>query len=116
MAVDNPYEVVSSEDMLSRVCYLNSKIKKIVEDNGEKIHLNKLFIEGAEDTQDYTENEVDYNWESEYILLGTDIKLLFPSLSAKRTGQSVRKQFATKKKNSLEQFRLETGNTLHKKS
>jgi len=42
------------------------------------------------------QQEKGENWklEEEMILLGTDVKSLFPSLSAKMTGRCVRKQFA----------------------
>ena len=47
-----------------------------------------------ENEQSFASEDVDYNWESEYMLIGTDVKALFPNLSAKQTGQSVRKQFS----------------------
>ena len=67
-AVHNPFEVISSEDLLARLTEFNEGIKeKILEDES-------------------------YDWRREYILLGTDVVSLFPSLSAERTGEAVRRQ------------------------
>ena len=54
MATENPFEVISSEDMLSRVIACYAKIENMAE------------------------NE---NWslDQDWILLGSDIKSLFPS-------------------------------------
>jgi len=71
-AVRNPFEVISSEDLLSRVSDCNEKLK---EKRKEK------------------ENVEDWDWTSEFILLGSDVKSLFPSLSAKYSGIAVREQF-----------------------
>ena len=38
------------------------------------------------------EENPDYDWRSDYMLLGTDVVSLFPSLSAEKTGWAVRKQ------------------------
>ena len=69
-SIINPFEVISSEDMLSRVNDCNEKLKKLQEMNGNEWCLNE-----------------------EMILLGTDVKSLFPCLSAEMTGRCVRKQF-----------------------
>ena len=68
MATENPFEVISSEDMLSRViaCY--------------------AIIENM------AENE-KWSWDQDWILLGSDKKSLFPSLSAELTGKAVKRQF-----------------------
>ena len=71
MGVNNPYEVVSSEDMLSRIYNCNEEIKKLKEEKG-----------------------ANWNWKEELILIGTDVQSLFPSLSAEKTGEAVRIQFA----------------------
>ena len=77
-AVLEPFEVVSGEDMLSRVAECNEKLEKIK-----------------------TERGPDWNWTNDYILFGSDVISLFPSLSAELSGEAIRKQFA-KLKNSLE--------------
>ena len=69
-AVIDPFEVVSSEDMLSRVAGCNQKLKEMKTQRGQ-----------------------DWDWTDEYILIGTDVQSLFPSLSAERTGLAVREQF-----------------------
>ena len=66
-SIATPFEVISSEDMLSRVHKCNEKLRKLQVDNGE-----------------------GWKLEEEMILLGTDVKSLFPSLSAKMTGRCVR--------------------------
>ena len=68
MATENPFEVISSEDMLSRVIACYAKIENMAE------------------------NE---NWslDQDWILLGSDVKSLFPSLSAELTGKAVKRQF-----------------------
>ena len=75
MAIESPYEVVSSEDMLARVNKCNESIReKLKADQSSKVEANENF------------------WD-EHILLGTDVKSLFPSLSAQETGLAIRKQF-----------------------
>ena len=93
MTVDKPYKDISSEDMLSRIDDVNKKIDEIIEANNDNMYLEGLFVEGATSEQSFMSEDVDYNLESEYMLLGTDVKALFLSVSAKQTGQSVRKQF-----------------------
>ena len=66
----NAFEVISAEDMLNRVEKCNEKIRELQSKKGQ-----------------------DWKWQEEMILLGSDVKSLFPSLSAERTGQAVRKQF-----------------------
>ena len=92
MAVEQPYEVVSSEDMLARVEKCNEEIEKIMSQKDENMYLEKLFKDGADSDIDFRGDTDEYNWESEYMMLGTDVKSLFPSLSATKTGESVRKQ------------------------
>ena len=57
--------------MLSRVYECNDKISKMQADNGEQWSLN-----------------------DEMILLGSDVKSLFPSMSAEMTGKCLRRQFS----------------------
>ena len=71
MSIEDPYEVVSSEDMLSRIYDCNEKIEKLRENC-----------------------PANWDWKDELILIGTDVQSLFPSLSAKNTGKAVRNQFA----------------------
>ena len=70
MGVSEPYEVVSSEDMLSRIYDCNEKLLEMKNEKTE-----------------------DWDWTEDLILIGTDVKSLFPSLSAKRTGKAIRTQF-----------------------
>ena len=64
-AVNEPFEVISSEDMLSRVAGCNEKLKLA-----------------------QTQRDENWRWTDEFILLGTDVKSLFPSLTAKNSGDS----------------------------
>ena len=68
LSVKEPFEIISAEDLLARVDSFNREIK------GE------------------IEKDPNYDWRDEYILLGTDVKALFPSMSAERSGKAVRKQ------------------------
>ena len=72
-AVNNPFEVISSEDLLSRVAGCNKELEIMKNKFGD-----------------------DWDWTRDYILLGSDVKSLFPSLSVKNTGKSVREQFEKK--------------------
>ena len=67
---EEPFEVISAEDMLNRVYKCNDKIKELQAKKGP-----------------------DWKWQEELILLGSDVKSLFPSLSAEKTGRAVRSQF-----------------------
>ena len=73
-AVVDPFEVVSSEDLLSRVAGCNDRLKIMK-----------------------TQHGVDWDWTDEYILIGSDVKSLFPSLSAELSGKAIREQFAKSK-------------------
>ena len=68
-AVSDPYEVISSDDMLSRIETFNMKVEK------EKL-----------------ERGGEWDWRQEWMLLGSDVVALFPSLSAERTAACVRRQ------------------------
>ena len=70
-SIISPFEVISSEDMLSRLHECNRNIELLKKENGR-----------------------DWSLNDEMILLGTDVKSLFPSLSAEMTGKCVRNQFA----------------------
>ena len=94
MSVENPYEVVSSEDMLSRVEECSQKIEKIMEQNDDNMYLDRLYADGVTEDLNFRQDSEEYNWESDYMMLGTDVKALFPSLSATKTGEAVRKQIS----------------------
>ena len=78
MAIETPYEVISSEDMLSRISDCNKKI-------GE---LRDLKVKGTQSLS--AENAKIWDWRQEYILLGTDVSALFPTLSAKTLASNSR--------------------------
>ena len=67
-SVEHPYEVISSEDLLSRFEQFNCEVAKEIE------------------------IDADYDWRKEWQLIGSDVVSLFPSLSADRTALAVRKQ------------------------
>ena len=62
--------------MLSRVHKCNEKLSEL---NG-----------GLNDGAGYSEI---YDWRNDYILIGSDVKSLFPSLSPRKSGKAVRRQF-----------------------
>ena len=67
-SVKDPFEIISSEDLLARIEEFNKEIEvKIKEDE-------------------------NYDWRDKFILLGTDVKALFPSLSAEGASKAVREQ------------------------
>ena len=68
LAMNDPFEVISSEDMLAEISEFNDKVKREIE------------------------KDENYDWRDEYVLLGTDVISLFPSMSAERTGEAIRKQ------------------------
>ena len=68
LGVTEPFEVISSEEMLAVITKFNSEVQ-------EKI-----------------EKDATYDWREHFLLLGTDVVSLFPSLSAEKTGYAVRKQ------------------------
>ena len=68
MSVKDPFEIISSEDLLARISIFNREIQK------------------------KREEKTDYDWREDYILIGTDVVSLFPSLSPEKTGLSVRLQ------------------------
>ena len=68
MRVENTYEVISSEYMLSRIHGCNENIKKLRTKNGDA-----------------------WDWREHYMLLGSDVISLFPSLPAERTARAVGK-------------------------
>ena len=68
-AVSEPYEVISSDDMLARIECFNEDIAKERLEKGE-----------------------EWDWRKERMLLGSDVVALFPSLSASRTAACVRRQ------------------------
>ena len=140
MAVPKPYEVISSEDLLSRIQSCNTEIERlrnlkaglsgakcskseIRPENGQEPVISKVEpsetkltgtkcsnheilseVSGAEcskagNTQDLSidepptiDQQAEWDWRDEFILLGTDVTALFPSLSAENTAKSVRSQ------------------------
>ena len=69
-AVNTPFEVISSEDLLRRAQECNESLKELKDNNTDE----------------------NWHWTQDYVLLGSDVKALFPSLSAKKTGIACRKQ------------------------
>ena len=68
LSVNDPFEVISAEDMLAQ------------------------FEEFNRDIEEKIAAEPEYDWRRDYLLLGTDVVSLFPSLSAENTAHAVRKQ------------------------
>ena len=66
MSVKDPFEIISSEDLLARISKFNRNIER------------------------KKEEDPTYNWRNSYMLLGTDVVSLFPSLSPEKTGRAVR--------------------------
>ena len=54
--------------------------------------LNDLSYQFNEEISERIKEEPSYEWREEFLLLGTDVVSLFPSLSAERTGLAVRRQ------------------------
>ena len=71
MAIDEPYEVISSEDLLSRVYKCNNQLEALRKSR-----------------------DPDWDYRDEFILLGSDVQSLFPSLSPEGTGVAVRNEFS----------------------
>ena len=67
-SVHEPFEIISSEDMLANLEKINREIK---EEN---------------------ERTLEKDWREDFILIGTDVVGLYPSLSAERTALAIRKQ------------------------
>ena len=105
MATQNPYEVISSEDLLSRIHETNKKISKITREKNEKLmEKNRDQNEENDILESFREfwfqlenTENKWRWTDEYIVLGTDVCSLFPSLSAEKTSKAVRNQFVKSK-------------------
>ena len=76
MAIEKPFEVIISEDMLNRIAKCNDKIKKLI----------------AEHKIEQSEENESWDWRQDYILLGSDVSALFPSLFAKNTAKAVMNQ------------------------
>ena len=73
-AVEDPFEVISSEDLLSRI----EKFNKLVDQTKkEKIKENP---------------KSDWDWRDDWMLIGSDVVSLFPSLTAENTAKIVRNQ------------------------
>ena len=89
MSVDEPYEVISGEDLLSRISKCNERL-------GE---MKKMRDKEKEEKETLKEDErnAEWDWRDHYVLLGTDVTSLFPSLSAKNTGRAVKNQIMKSK-------------------
>ena len=68
-SIHNPYEVISSEDLLARIEEFNIKVKEGIKENGET-----------------------WDWRHKWMMIGSDIISLFPSLTAVNTAKAVRTQ------------------------
>jgi len=73
MSVEEPFEIISAEDLLARIDVFNREVA------------------------DKIDTDPTYDWRDEYILHGTDVKALFPSMSAELSEKSVRKQIEKSK-------------------
>ena len=73
-AVDDPFEVISSEDLLSRVEKFNGLVEQTKKEK-------------------YNENP-ESNWDlrKDWMLIGSEVASLFPSLKAENTAKIVRNQ------------------------
>ena len=98
-AIDDPFEVISSEDLLSRIYKCNSEIEKLkpcekmLPENSEPVTLEEAFRQ----FWDRIEEEENWRWYKDYIILGSDVCSLFPSLTADRTSKAVRNQIEKSK-------------------
>ena len=81
MAIEKPFEVIISEDMLNRIAKCNDKIKKLI----------------AEHKIEQSEENESWDWRQDYVLLGSDVSALFPSLSAENTAKAVKNQILKSK-------------------
>ena len=73
-ATEDPFEVISSEDLLSRVENFNKKLEELRLEKG-----------------------TDWDWRQDFMLIGSDVVSLFPSLSAEKTAEAVRNQILKSK-------------------
>ena len=74
---EDPYEVISSQDMLSRFEDYNRVLEKDVIKERDK--------------------GIDYDWRDEKMLIGSDVVALFPSLSKANTIKAVKSQLSKSK-------------------
>ena len=68
-SIHNPYEVISSEDLLARIEEFNIKVKEGIKENGET-----------------------WDWRHKWMMIGSDVISLFPMLTAVNTAKAVRTQ------------------------
>ena len=97
MAVSDPYEVISSEDMLARIQSCNREINKLRDENKKVAGAGCGKDELGQAQLDKNTENAEWDWRAEYILLGSDVTALFPSLSASNTAKSVRRQIEKSK-------------------
>ena len=74
---EDPYEVISSQDMLSRFEDYNRVLEKDIIKERDK--------------------GIDYDWRDEKMLIGSDVVALFPSLSKANTIKAVKSQLSKSK-------------------
>ena len=97
-AVESPFEVISSEGMLSRIYEFNKLVPSLLpveKPDRTEVPGESDNLEGLVEFWNCVENE--WNWNDDYIILGSDVCSLFPSLSAERTSMAVRKQIEKSK-------------------
>ena len=68
MIIEEPFKEISSEDMLAQIEIFNKEVRTVIE------------------------KDENFVWRRKYVLLGTDVIFLFPSMTAERTVKSVRGQ------------------------
>ena len=71
-AIEKPYEVISSEDMLHRIEKCNRELEQEIKERRKE--------------------DPNWDWREKYVLIGSDVEALFPSMSATRTAKIVREQ------------------------
>ena len=79
---------------MKRTDYENMGLKS--SENDQKIERQELRIIDIDDVEDAENKLMEDSWDNPWdnlILIGTDVKALFPSLSALETGKAVRKHF-----------------------
>ena len=69
VSIEDPYELISSNDMLSRVEVFNDWVRSERIKRGE-----------------------NWDWREDFVLIGSNVKALFPSLSASKIIKIVRQQ------------------------
>ena len=71
-SISDPFEVISSEDLLSRIENFNKMVTEKIETEASKGN--------------------EWDWREHWTLIGSDVISLFPSLTAENTAQAVKSQ------------------------